>query len=149
MANIIKIHATCKYLTVQSCNTLLLMLCITHLHYANEALYGLPPTTLRKYHTIQNICTIFVLNKYRYSSSSWTLKKLHWLLIQQRIEYKILTTFKCITGTVPKYLQDLINIKNNAWNNMCSNNTGTILHILKVKYQTLAAQSFRYSTPTL
>ena len=49
----------------------------------------------------------------------------------------------------PKYSQDLISIKNNTLDNMYSNNTGTILHIPKVKYQTFVAQSFRYSTPTL
>ena len=77
MANIIKIHAICKYLTVQSCTTLVLMLCITHLNYVNAMLYGLPSNTLRKYQTIQNICTKLILNKNGYSRSSWVLKKLH------------------------------------------------------------------------
>ena len=49
----------------------------------------------------------------------------------QRIEHKILMTCKCITGIASKYLQDLINIKNNTQDNMWSNNTGTILHIPK------------------
>ena len=66
MANIIKIHAGCKYLTVQSCTTLVLMLCITYLDYANAMLYGLPSSTLRKYQTIQNSCTKLILNKDRY-----------------------------------------------------------------------------------
>ena len=112
MAYIIKICAIRKYLTVQSCTTLILMLCITQLDYANAMLYGLPSSTLRNYQTIQNTCTKLVLNKNRYSSSSWALKKLHWLPIQQRREHKILmTTFKCITGITPKYLHDLISIK--------------------------------------
>ena len=150
MVTIKKIHAICKYLTVQSCTTLVLMLCITHLNYAHAILYSLPSTTLRKYQPIQNIYTKPVLNKNRYSSSSWALKKLHWLSIQQRIEYKILTTtLKCITSLAPKFLQDLISIKNNTWDNMCSNNTSTILHTPKVKYQTFAAWSFRHSTTTL
>ena len=121
MANIIKIQAICKYLylTVQSCTTLVLMLCITHLHYTNAMLYGLPSNTLIKYQTIQNSCTKLILNNNRYSSSSWAPKKLHWLPIQQMIEHKILiTTFKCITGIAPKYLQDLISIKSNTWDNM-------------------------------
>ena len=150
MANIIKICTIQKYLTVQSCTTLALMLCITHLDYANAMLYGLPSSTLRKYQTIQNICAKHVLNKNRYSSSLWALKKLHWLPIQQKIDYKILmTTFKCITGITPKYLQDPISIKNNTWDNVQSNNNGIILHTPKVKYQTFATQSFMYTTPTL
>ena len=86
----------------------------------------------------------------RYLSSSWVLKKLHWLPIQQRIEHKILmTTFKCITGMAPKYLQDLISLQSNTWDNMWSINTGTMLHTPKVRYQTFAAWSFQYSTPAL
>ena len=77
MANIIKIHGICKYLTVQSCTTLVLIPCITHLDYTNAILYGLPSSTLRKYQTIQNSCAKLILNKDRYSSSSWVLKKLH------------------------------------------------------------------------
>ena len=130
MANIIKICAICKCLTVQSCTTLVLMFCSTHLDYANAMLYGLPSSALRKYQTIQNSCTKLILNKNRYLSSAWALKKLHWLPIQQRIEHKILTTiFKCITSMAPKYLQDLISIKSNTWDSMQFNNTGTILHI--------------------
>ena len=132
MFNRIKIHAICTYLTVQSCTTLVLMLCITHLDYANAMLYSLPLSSLRKYQTIQNSCTKLILNKKRYSSSSWALKKLHWVPIQQRKEYKILTTtFKCITGMAPKYLQDLISIKGNTWDNMQSHNTGTMVHTSK------------------
>ena len=111
-ANIIKIHAICKYQTVQSCTTLVLVFCITHLNYANAMLYGLPSTTLGKYQTIQNICAKLIPKQNRYSSSLWALRKLHWFPIQQRTEYGILRTmFKCITGTAPKSLQNLISIK--------------------------------------
>ena len=150
MAKIKKICAICKYLTVQSCTTLVLMFCITHLDYANAMLYGLPSNTLRKYQTIKNSCTKLILNKNRYSRSSWLLKKLHWLPIQQRIEHKIMmTTFKCIASMAPKYLQNLISLKTNTWDNMQSSNTGTMLHTPKVKYHTFAAWSFGYCVPTL
>ena len=77
MANKIKIHVIRKYLTVQSCTTLVLMFCMTHLNYTNSVLYSLPSNTLRKYQTIQNSCSKLILNKNRYLSSSWELKKLH------------------------------------------------------------------------
>ena len=116
MTNIIKIHAIHKYLTVQSSTTLVLMLCITHLTMPNAMLYKLPSSTLRKYQTIENICTKCILNKNRYLSSSWVLKKLHWLPITKDRTQN------------PKYLQDLISIKSNTQDNMWSNNTGTMLH---------------------
>ena len=125
MTNLIKTCAIQKYLTAQTCTTLVLIYCITYLIYANTIWYELPNSTLGKYQTIQNMCAKFTLNMNKYSSSSLALKELHWLPIEQRIEYKILTsTFKCITGTAPKYLQDLTNTKKNRRDNMHSNNNG-------------------------
>ena len=51
MANITKIHVIHKYLTFQSCTTLVLIVCITHLSCGNAMLYSLPSNTLRKYQT--------------------------------------------------------------------------------------------------
>ena len=66
-------------------------------------------------------------------------KELHWLQIEQMIEYKILTsTIKCITGTAPKYLQHLINTRKNKRDNMHSNSNGITLQRPKVKYKTFA-----------
>ena len=74
MTNLIKIHAILKYLTIQTCTTLILMLCVTHLDYANGILYGLPTSTLGKFQTIQNMCAKYVLSRNKYSSSSLSLK---------------------------------------------------------------------------
>ena len=81
---------------------------------------------------------------------SLALKKLHWLPIEQRTECKILTsTFKCITGTAPKYLEDLTKTKKNRRDNMHSNSNGITLQRPKVKYKTFATRSFKYSAPPL
>ena len=126
------------------------MLCIIHLDYANAILYGLPKSTLGKYQTIQNMYAKLILNRKKHSSLSLSLNELHWLPIEQRIKYKILTsTFKCITGTALKYLQHLINTKKNRRDNMHSNNNGITLQRPKVKYKTIATISFNYSAPTL
>ena len=149
MTNLIKILATQMYLTVQTCTTLVLMLWITHLNYANAILYGLPQSTLGKYQTIQNMCAKLVLNRKKCSRSSLVLKELNWPPIEQRIKYKILTsTFKCITGTALKYLQDVINKKNRR-DNMHPNNNRTTLQRPKVKYKAFSTRSFKYSAPTL
>ena len=87
---------------------------MTNLDYANAILYGLPQFTLENYQTIQNMCAKLILIRNKYSRLSLALKELHWLPMEQRMKYKILTsTFKCITGTALKYLQDLIIRKKN------------------------------------
>ena len=81
MANFIKIRSICKYITQEACNTLLLMLCMSHLDYLNAVLYGIPNMTLNKYQRIQNMCAKLALGKSKYDSSTECLKTLHWLLI--------------------------------------------------------------------
>ncbi len=49
-----------------------------------------------------------VSNSYKYNYITHILKDLHWLPVQQRINFKILLfPFKC-PGQVPKYLQDVL-----------------------------------------
>ena len=58
------------------------------------------------------MCAKLVLNKHKYDSTTECLKQLHWLPIKQRIQHKILViTHKALTGYMPKYIQELINVK--------------------------------------
>ena len=85
MANFIKIKSICKYITQETCTTLLLMLCMSHLDYLNAVLYGISNKTLNKYQRIQNMCAKLALDKSKYDSSTESLKTLHWLPIQKQI----------------------------------------------------------------
>ena len=45
----------------------------------------------------------------KYEHITLILKELHWIPVDQRIEFKILVlTFKALNGTTPKYLRDLL-----------------------------------------
>ena len=150
MANFIKIKSICKYITQEACTTLLLMLCMSHLYYLNAVLYGIPNKTLNKYQRIQNMCAKLALGKSKYDSSTESLKTLHWLPIQQQIEFKILVlTHKCINNSAPRYLQDLISVKAQHRVNMRSCTMGVLLNIPTFKQTTFAAKSFRYIAPRL
>ena len=150
MANFIKIKSIRKYITWEACTTLLLMLCMSHLDYLNAVLYGIPNKILSKYQRIQNMCTKLALGKSKYDSSTESLKTLHWLPIQQWIKFKILVlTHKCIKNSAPRYLQDLISVKEQSRVNMRSNSMGVLLNIPTVKQTTFAARSFRYTAPRL
>ena len=134
MANFIKVRYICKYITWEACTTLLLMLCMSHLDYSNVVLYGIPNKTLNKYQRIQNMCAKLVLGKSKCESSTESLKALHWLPIQQWIEFKILIlTHKCINNSAPRYLQELISIKGKKEENMRSNSMGVLLNTPTVK----------------
>ena len=150
MANFIKVRSICKYITWEACTTLLLMLCMSHLDYSNAVLYGIPNKTLNKYQRIQNMCVKLVLGKSKYDSSTESLKALHWLPIWQWIEFKILTLIhKCINKSAPRYLQELISVKEQKRENMRSNSMGVLVNIPTVKQTTFAARSFRHVALTL
>ena len=121
---------------------------MSHLDYSNALLYSLPKKTIKRYHIVRNMCAKLVLGRWKYSSSTDALHCLHWLPIQWRITYKIvLITFKCINKIAPRYLQELITIRNPAWDNMHSNTKGPMLEIPKIKHKTFAARSFKYAAP--
>ena len=55
---------------------------------------------------LQNMTTKVVLNLKNHDSSTYALRTLHWLLIRQQIEYKIINlTQQCMHGQVPNYLK--------------------------------------------
>ena len=109
IANFVRICNIQKYLTTDACSTLILGLCISHLDYANALYYGLPDKTISHLQTVQSMCAKFTLRKSKYDSTTEVLLQLHWLPIKQRINFKIMTiTHRCIYGTAPQYLKDLL-----------------------------------------
>ena len=87
---------------------LVLMLCISHLDYGNALLYGLPKKSINRLQTIQNMCAKLVQQNSKYSSTTQALIDLHWLPIEQKIQFKMLTiTYKAINSNAPKYINDL------------------------------------------
>ena len=75
----------------------------------NSLLAGINDRDIAKLQRIQNSAARLVSLCNKYEHITPTLQNLHWLPIKSRIKYKILLlTFKCINGSSPKYLSDLI-----------------------------------------
>ena len=107
MFNLQCMHATRKYLTRSASNKLMVSLVISHLDYTNALLGGLPKCSIDQLQRVQNIAAKIVLGKGRYDSSTRCLAEVHWLPIQQRIEFKIITlVHKSLHGLAPQYLVD-------------------------------------------
>ena len=92
-----------------------------------------------------------VLNRNKYSSSSLTLMKLHWLPIQQRIKYKTSDrqpSNASLALQQSTYKTSLIQRRTEG-TTCCSNNNGIMLQKSEVKYKIFATRPFKYSAPTL
>ena len=98
-----------KFLDRKSTETLVHAFITCRLDQCNSLLCGLPDTLLSKLQRIQNSAARLVALTRKREHISPILYELHWLPIKYRIIYKInLLTYKCLHGTAPIYLQELI-----------------------------------------
>ena len=58
-----------------------------------------------------NFSARLITGSYKYDHITSVLKSLHWLPVEQRIRYKIAVLgFKCVYGSAPGYLQNLVEL---------------------------------------
>ena len=98
-----------RYLSHSAIRTLVQANITSRLDYANGLLYGLPQKDLTKLQTVQNTAARLIVKASRRAHITPILLDLHWLPVEYRIRYKILTlTYKSIHQQSPPYLQNLI-----------------------------------------
>ena len=85
------------------------------LDYCNSLYSGISQTNLNKLQRIQNSLARFITNTSKYQHITPTLKKLHWLPIKQRIDYKTcLLTYKTLTNQQPTYLYNSLSFPSHS-----------------------------------
>ena len=84
---------------------------MSRLDHCNYLLSGLPDSSVLNLRRIQNCAACIILRKRKADHITPLFPSLHWLPIQQRIQYKInFLCYNCITGTVPSYLCDCLQL---------------------------------------
>lgn len=101
-----------NYLDPVSTQKLIQAFVISRLDNCNSLLYGLPLKDINKLQRIQNMAArLIFLTKKRDHITPILRDKLHWLPVDQRIQFKILLlTYKAFHGVAPSYMKDLIRI---------------------------------------
>ena len=88
-----------KYLSSQTAEMLVHAFVSARLDYCNSLLYGLPKELLKKLQHVQNFAARIVTHTRKCDHITPVLCQLHWLPIEERIVFKILSlTFKCFNG---------------------------------------------------
>ena len=111
------IGSICRYLTQETCATLVHSLISSKLDYCNSLLIKLPESQINHLQRIQNSAARIFSRWPRHEHITPVLENLHWLPVQQRIMFKIvLFVFKCLNSLALHYLAELITVKENSCN---------------------------------
>ena len=96
-------------LTTELAQMLACSLILSKIDYCNAVLHGAPNYIIKKLQRVQNNAARIVLQEPRRSHTTPLLKRLHWLPIQQQIDYKVaVLTFKVRSTSMPLYLWPMI-----------------------------------------
>ena len=97
---------------------------------------------------IQNSLARAVVKAPKSSHITPILQSLHWLKVNERIEYKLFSlTYKVLTTSQPSYLNNLISVQ--PPRSTCSSSVVTLSRPLTIFSLKITDHSFRYASPHL
>ena len=144
-----KIARIRKYLSNDTCSCIIQGLVTSKLDYANCLLYGVNKVFLHRLQIVQNSAARVILKMRKYDHISRARQEHHWLPIQQRIAFSILTdVYKALHGLAPTYITDLILLAQPARLTRSSKNFN-IAFPVKVPRNSYGKRTFVHAAPTL
>jgi hypothetical protein len=136
------------YLDLETASTIATALVHSKLDYCNSLYLGLPKTELGRLQLIQNALGRVVANTKLHDHITPTLQSLHWLKIQERITYKIVSvTYDVLATAKPSYLSNLLTIQPARCTR--SSKLITLYRPAVTSSRAILNRSFRYSAPIL
>ena len=94
-----------RYLTAAATEQVVYAFVKSRLDIDNALLYRLPLKQMQRFQKIQKWAARLIDGTMRYSHASPLLKKLHWLPIAVRVDFKVLLlTHRALNGQAPDYI---------------------------------------------
>jgi hypothetical protein len=135
-------------INLSTARTMATALIHSKLDYCNSLLLNLPSSSLNRLQSVLNSAARAVTNRSKFCHITPVLKSLHWLKIDQRIQYKILSlTYKALQTNQPSYLRSLLTIQDIR--NTRSSSALSLIRPTNVSRLKITNRSFYYSAPAL
>lgn len=146
LSNIARIR---PYLDKSACEHAVRALVTSRTDYSNSLLCNISMSNINRLQRAQNRAAKLVFRAKKHDHASPFLRQLHWLPIEKRITYKILTmTYKCIHKMAPSYLQNLLSLHQPGRHGLRSGNDPTLLSVPRSRTR-FGDRSFSVSAPRL
>ncbi len=144
-----RISAIRHYLSEDVTKKLLCAFVLSRLDYCNSLLAGCPKYLLSKLQKVQNNAARLIFRTTRSAHVTPMLHSLHWLPIEQRIEYKLsLLCFKIISHQAPIYLSELLHLYTPSRQLRSSTDT-RVFRIPSFRTKSCGQRSFSYQAPVI
>ena len=126
---------------------------LSHIDYCNAVYGGLTESNIQKLQKIQNNAVRFIFKLYgkkRREHIMPYLKQLHFLPIRFRIKFKAaLLVFKCLNNMAPKYLYEMVQLRDIRRTSVRLDDDFYILKIPKPPNFSRTCAAFSYFGPTV
>ncbi|XP_072046983.1 uncharacterized protein [Amphiura filiformis] len=101
-----------RFLDHDTLHAVVRALVLSHFDYGNALFYRAKSKDLDRLQSLQHKAVKLIFSAARRDSPSPLMHKLHWLPLRERINFKVcLYIFKCLEGSAPQYLIDLVSLK--------------------------------------
>jgi hypothetical protein len=141
-----------KFLDFKTCHHVIRALVLSKLDYGNGLLLGINTSDMNRLQRIQNWASKLICQVMKNDHATPCLRKLHWLPVDCRIQFKILlTVFKCINHMCPGYLSTSITPHRPKRADLRSASDTTLLtvHNTNKMLQSAERRTFHYSAPRM
>ena len=136
-----------KSLSLDLAKQIAVALVSSKLDYCNSLLHNMPEKDIARLQRVQNCLARVVTKAPRFSRSVPILKRLYWLPVKFRIQFKICAiTFRTLKENQPTYLADLL-VRPKCSKYLCSTNSNRFV-APRIKTKT-GSRAFSISGPAL